>query len=433
MPTQIPSGHAMANKEYSVALFASSVRNAWIAKNLTGPAPKQADAERKLKNQTAPGMPVVRITDLSKGAGDTVSVDCVDIVGGKPLMGDRNAEGKGSPLTFSSMDIKIDNTTKVVDAGGKMTQQRAKPVLRGVAMANLAGYMQRLETQTCLVHMAGGRGTNDGLSWAVPLSTDADFSEIVVNTVKAPTYNRHFVTDDSATGKITQGGAQLASMVAADVLKLECLDTMRKIIDDMEFKMQPVRIADDPARDDEPLYVLLCPPRAYSHLLTEATASNNVRAFQQNAWNRASHGSKHPLFRGEVGIWNGILVKKIEWSIRHALDGATDTKMGSHVTAANRYTATETSNTYPTVANTSVERCLLLGAQALGHAYGRGQGSDYYYSWLERWYNFERNLEVAAESMGGKAKLRFSIPDGLGNTEPTDHGVLVLDTAVYTG
>jgi len=32
--------------------------------------------------------------------------------------------------------------------------------------------------------------------------------------------------------------------------------------------------------------------------------------------------------------------------------------------------------------------------------------------------------------MNGKAKVRFSIPDGAGNTEPTDLGILVVDSAV---
>jgi hypothetical protein len=72
----------------------------------------------------------------------------------------------------------------------------------------------------------------------------------------------------------------------------------------------------------------------------------------------------------------------------------------------------------------------LLGAQALANCYGRSQSSDYHYSWLERKYNFERGLEVATEMMGGKAKLRFDVPNPDGSKTPTDHGVLVVDAAV---
>jgi hypothetical protein len=111
----------LANKEFSVALFAQQLRSPSIANMLTGPAPQRAASSRKLQNQTSAGMPVVRVTNLSKTFGDTVSVDCVDIIGGKPIPGDQNAEGRGSALSFSSMDVKINLLTKVVDAGGKMT------------------------------------------------------------------------------------------------------------------------------------------------------------------------------------------------------------------------------------------------------------------------------------------------------------------------
>jgi hypothetical protein len=76
-----------------------------------------------------------------------------------------------------------------------------------------------------------------------------------------------------------------------------------------------------------------------------------------------------------------------------------------------------------------VDRAILLGAQALGNVYGKNKSSDYYFSWLERLYNFERNMEVAGDCMGGKAKLRFAY-DESGVKVPTDHGVIVLDTCV---
>jgi N4-gp56 family major capsid protein len=421
--TQIPSGHALSVKEYSVALFAHTLRNPSLMKNITGPTPKMGEVDRKLKNQTMPGMPCVRVTDLSKSAGDTVSVDCVDVMTGKPIMGDRNAEGKGEKLTFSSMDVKIDLATKVVDVGGRMTQQRTRHGLRQLALANLGGYMPRLESQLCLIHLAGARGTQSGFSWAVPLTSDADYAEIVVNSVKAPTYNRHFVVSGST---LVQGGAQLGSVASTDALALTHIDQIRTFIDDLEFRPQPVQVADDPAAADEPMYVLLVTPRVYSTLVT-STASSNIRSFQQNAWNRASYGSKHPLFKGEVGMWNGILVKKIDYAIRFLPSDATNI-----ITAANRYTATETSQTVngSLTAGYAVERSILLGAQALANVYGRNQSSDYYYSWLEHWYNFHRHLEIAAEMMGGKAKLRFNVPDSAGTLEPTDHGVLIIDSVV---
>ena len=421
--TTVVRGDALARKLFSVALFAQTIKKPSFSNQLTGDAPKQADAESKLKMQTVPDMPFVRVTDLSKTAGDTVSVDMFGLVGGKPLVGDINAEGRGEKMTATSMDIAIDNLTKVVDAGGKMAQQRTVHNLRSLAMAQLVSYFTRLDDQLSLVHAAGARGFHQGADWVVPLAADADFASICVNTVKAPTYNRHFVASGTS---LVKGGQQLGSIATTDVFKLEHLDGFRTILDEMDFPLQPVRIADDPAAQDEPMWVMYVSPRQYSQILTN-TSGATLRSFQQYAWNRASYGSKHPLFKGEVGMWNGILVKKLARPIRFTT--GTSAKI---ITSANAATATESDQSIAGAITSSyaVDRAILFGAQALATVYGKNKSSDYHFSWLERNYNFERNFEVAGDSMAGKSKLRFKYDDGTGTLVPTDHGVMVLDTAV---
>ena len=424
--TKIPAGSPLAKKVFGAALFARVIQAPHLLKNLAGKAPQQSGAEAKLKGQTTPDMPVVRVTDLSKTAGDTVSVDCFDVIGGKPLMGDKNAEGKGEKLTSSSMDIAIDLSTKVVDAGGKMSQQRTLHNLRGIAMAQLAGYFPRLQSQSALVHMAGARGSMAGKDWVVPTMDDQDFDDIMINAVKAPTYNRHLVVDGS---DLLQGGANLSAIDTTDVWTLDHLDAISLMLDDMDVPMQSVKIHDDPAADDEPIKgVLYLTPRQWDQIKTSTASGNNWRTFLQNAWNRKSHGSKHPLFSGEPGMWNGILVRTLpRWAVRFA-PGET-TKV---ITAANRYSATETDVTVNgSMATThAVDRALLLGAQGLGLVYGRNQSSDYYFSWHENKYNFDRSLEVAGDCMGGMSKIRFKFDDGQGNSEPTDNGIIVIDSAV---
>jgi N4-gp56 family major capsid protein len=418
--TTVPAGSPLARKLYSVALFAQTQKAPGFSKNLTGAAPKAGDAEAKLKAQTSPDLPIVRVTDLSKTAGDTISVDAFNVVGGKPLMGDTNAEGRGEKLSSSSMDVSIDLMTKGLDVGGKMAQQRTVHDLRSIGMAQMVSYFSRIQDQLALTHMAGARGFQSGNDWLVPLASDADFSSICVNAVKAPTYNRHYVVN--STG-LTQGGAQLGSIATTDLFKLSHIDAIRTILDEMEFPLQPVKIADDPAAADEPMYVLYVTPRQWSSLLAEASG---IRAFQQNAWNRASYGSKHPLFKGEVGMWNGILVKKMNRAVRFTT--GTSAKI---ITAGNAVTATETDQSIAGAITSSyaVDRAMLLGGQALASVYGRNKSSDYHFSWYERPYNFERSLEIAGDVMGGFAKLRFNY-DVAGTPTPTDNGVLVIDSAV---
>lgn len=420
--TAVLKGDALARKLYSVALFAQTQRLPGFARNLTGPSADAGQALSKIKGQSMPDMPIVRVTDLSKTAGDTVSVDMFGVIGGKPITGDQIAEGRGEKLTSTSMDISINLMTKAVDAGGKMSQQRTVQDLRTIAMAQLTNYWARYDDQTSLVHLAGARGFQVQNDWVVPPQSDAEFADIMVNPVKAPTYNRHFVASGAT---IVKGGQQLGSIATTDTFRLEHLDALRTYIDELEYPLQPVRIADDPAAADEPMWVMYVSPRQYSSLLTQASGTQ-LRAFQQYAWQRASYGSKHPLFKGEVGMWNGILVKKLNRAIRFTTGTSTNI-----ITSANATTATESSQAIAgaITATYAVDRAILLGAQALGNVYGKNKSSDYYFSWLERQYNFERNLEVAGDCMGGKAKLRFNY-DESGTQVPTDHGVLVFDTTV---
>ena len=438
--TAVLKGDSLARKLFSVALFAQTQRLPGFGRQLTGPSADAGSAISKIKGQSVPDMPIVRVTDLSKTAGDTISVDMFGVIGGAPIAGDQIAEGRGEKLTSSSMDISVNLLTKAVDAGGKMSQQRTLQDLRTIAMAQLTNYFARLDDQSSLAHMAGARGFQVQNDWVIPLQSDTvNFPDVMVNPVLAPTYNRHFV---ASTTSLVKGGAQLASILATDILRLEHIDALRTYLDELEYPLQPVRIVDDPAAADDPMWVMYVSPRQYSSLLSGAGAS--LRTFQQNAWNRASYGSKHPLFKGEVGMWNGILVKKLNRSIRFYGAGTnTPVSAVQYVTQANAALGTATESTLnisasiSTTSNTNgvptggaaVDRALLLGAQALGNVYGKNKSSDYFFSWLERQYNFERNLEVAGDMMGGKAKLRFNY-DESGIKVPTDHGVIVLDTAV---
>lgn len=420
MQTSIPAGSPQAAMVYGAALFAQAQKKTGTFRSLVGKKPTMSEVEGKLgKQQTDPGMPIVEIFDLTKTAGDKARMDCIDIMTQKPIMGDRNAEGQGGKMSFSNHDVEIDQWTFPVNAGGRMSQQRTVHDLRRLARAQAVGLAHRYFEQRTLVHMAGARGSANGADWVVPLSSDADFAEIMVNEVKAPTYNRHFVVDGN---NIIQGGAQLASIDSADALKLTHLDQLRNVIDNLDLTLQPVRVSDDPAADDEPLWIMYCPANVYSSLLQEGS----LRAFQQNAINRAALGSKHPLFRGEVGLWNGILVKKITRAIRF-LPG----EVTKHVTSGNAATATETNVTVNAglTAGYGVERCILLGAQALANAYGKDSKSGTHYSWAEKLHNFEREPEFAVFGVEGTSKVRFNVPDATGAKIPTDHGVIVLDVA----
>lgn len=422
--TSIPTGSGLAPKRWSDALFAMVGKQPTPVNSLAGPAPTIDKATKVLRRQSTNDMPIVRVMDLAQSAGDTVRVDCANVIKLRPTMGDENAEGKGAKLDFTYKDIRIDMATLPVSAGGKMTQKRMQHDLRQVALAQLKGAIPNFLWQRMLVQMAGARGQQDGVDWILPLDTDPEFGSMVVNPIKAPTYNRHYVVDGN---DLIQGGAQLASIDTTDSLKLVHIDVLSALISELTLRMLPIRIPGDVAAGDDPIKgVLMLDHLVWNAIMTDTTAGNNIRTWQANAIERAKYGNlqAHPLFSGSKWLWNGILVRKMgDFGIR--FNGGTTTK---HITSANRYAATETDVTLPSLSGYQVNRSLLLGAQALAMCAGVNTQTEVPYSMLENTTNFGRNLEMAGEIMGAEDKLRFSLPDGQGNYEPTDIGVMVIDS-----
>lgn len=425
--TSVPRGSALANKQFSKALSAMAVRQPTPLAALTGPMPTHDDAMRKLKQQTTTEMPVVRVDELAKGPGDTVQVDCAHVVKLRPVMGDQNAEGRGAALKYSTKDIVLDMATLPVSAGGKMTAQRTPHSMRMNALAQLKRAIPAFRWQRCLALLAGSRGKQDGTDWVLPLASDPEFADMMVNPIKAPTYNRHWVVNGAS---LTQGGAQLASIATTDSMKLSHLDEFAAIWDEMSIKMAPIQIPGDPAAGDDPIKgILLVDPLVWDAIVTDTTAGNNIRTFETNAIQRAKYGdlSRHPLFSGTPILWNGVLVRKMQYAIRH---DASD--VVAHVTQANRLTAAETNVTVAAGLSTThqMARSIFLSAQALAVVSGANQSSEETYSLLENRTNFERNLELAGEIMGTEDKLRWALPNASGDLEMTDFGVAVIDSVV---
>ena len=419
--TVIPYGSPQAVQVQSAGLFAASMQRPTILNRLTGKLPQQADAEGSLRFQSGNELPVVRCMDLSKAAGDEVTFDLINPVGGKPIMGEQYAEGKGDRMDFSQDSLRINQTRKPISAGGKMTQQRTPHQLRSLARSLGHNYMTRLEDQLKLVHLAGARGFANDIEWAVPTTDDADFASIVVNPVRAPTRNRHWMSTGSGLEKIAASGNEI-SIATTDVMNIDVIDALRTKLDSMPLPPPPVRFEGDQMSQDAPMRVLLCSSEQY----TSIVRSTNFRTWQANAMARASLAKNNPLFMGEAGLWNGILVVKMPKPIRFR---AGDSLRWCASTTSNTETATDL---VPAAFGTShaVDRALLLGGQALAEAYGKARQTGNPYFWSEKELDHGDKLEVLIGMIAGTSKIQFLIDHGAGAKEYTDFGVMAIDTAV---
>lgn len=420
--TSVARGSGLALQQQSVALSAQIIRAPGELTALTGPAPNQAEAEKNLRLQTDPGMPFVRISDLSTDPkGDKVTVDAFNVTGGKPIMGDRNAEGMGKKLSASTFTMLIDLATHNVDAGGKMSMQRTRWDLRRIAKSEVLGYFPRMIWQRSLTHLAGARGLQTGISWDVPLASDPDFVDILINPVKAPTYNRHLVINGTT---VTRGGAQLGAIASTDKWKLSNLDDLSYFLDAIETKLPPPKFIGDSQMNDAPLKgVLYLSPGSFNDLMTDMTTGNNLRYFQAAAENRSKYAVESSIFKGNCGMWRGILVRPMNHTIQHLASSNVQ-----YIPVANRLTESESTMVVnPAIgAGSQVERAVLLGAQALARAEGTSN-SGLQAAIIENTYNAGRSREYLGEFMGGECKFRFTFPNENGDPEPTDNGVFVID------
>ncbi len=420
--TNIPYGSPQAVALQSIALFAANMqRNSTIGR-LAGAFPKEGDAESTIRRQSSSLMPIVRCMDLQKMAGDEIDFDLVNPMGGKPIMGSRMAEGQGRAMSFSQDRLRINQTRYPISAGDTMSQQRTPHQLRTLARALGQSYMDRLADQTNLVHLAGARGFHDNIEWSVPLASDADFAEIVVNPVKAPTRNRHFMSTGTGIETVKAAGNEI-TLANTDLMNIDVLDGIRTMMDSMALPPPPVNFPGDKMASDSPLRVLLVSSEQYTSILR--SNSNQFRTFQSNAMARAQVAGMNPLFMGEAGIWNGILIVKMPKPIRFY--------SGNPINWCASYTSeTETTtDLVPASFGTSyaVDRAILLGGQALGEAWGKHKKTGNPFFWSEKELDHGDKLEVLVGAINGRSKIRFAINHG-DTTQPTDYGVVAIDTVV---
>ncbi len=417
--TNIPYGSPLAKVVQSAGLFTGHMARNTTLNRLTGKMPQQADAEATLRQQTTQHMPIVRCQDLGKSTGDEIDFDLLNPMGGKPIMGGEYAEGRGVGMSFAQDRLRVNQARFPISAGDTMSQIRSPHELRSLARAQAQAFMDRYGDQSLLVHMAGARGSHNNIEWAVPLASDPDFSKIMVNRVKAPTKNRHYISTGSGIEpfKINAGDMDIAT---ADVFNKDVVDGIRTVMETIPLPPPPVIFEGDKAATDSPIRVLLVSPAQYSAFATDSA----FRTFQANAMARAQQAGMHPLFMGDAGLWNGILIVKMPKPIRFYA--------GDTVNYCASYTSeTESSVTVPAGFGTTyaVDRAILLGGQAVAEAFAKHNGTGVPFFWSEKQLDHDDKLEMLVGTIRGVSKIRFEIDFG-DSKQFTDYGVTVIDTAV---
>ena len=404
----------------AVGLFATHMQRSGIMNLLAGKMPAgEAGAEATLRKQTDSHMPIVRVQDLGKKTGDELTFNLLNPVGAYPIMGSNYAEGRGTGLSLSEARLRVNQARFPVDLGNVMSQIRSPFDLRKLGRPVAQSLMDSYKDQSLLVHLCGARGFHNNIEWRIPLVDHANFKEIMVNPVKAPTKNRHFTADAAGVASFTVNAGQVA-IATTDMLTLNTVDAMKTVLDQIALPPTMIKVAGDRSAEDSPLRVWLMSPAQYNKFAADPA----FRQFQSAALARASNANSHPLFQGDVGLWNGFIIRRMPRPIRFY---AGDTIQY----CASFDSEIETAATVPASFGDkfAVDRSIILGGQALAEALAASEHSGVPFFWSEKELDHGDKWELLIGTIHGMSKIRFDVDTGI-RREFTDYGVVTVDTAV---
>jgi N4-gp56 family major capsid protein len=415
-------GDPTNNIKQAVGLFATNMqRNSTLAR-LTGKMPdSESSAGDTIRKQTSSGMPIVRAQDLGKKTGDEVTFHLVNPVGAKPIMGSAYAEGRGTGMGLSEDRLRVDQARFPVSAGDVMTNIRSPADFRQLARPIAQSLMDRYVDQTLITHLSGARGFHNNIEWVVPTENDPDFQKILINKVRAPSANRHYVADNGAIIPFTSAvSAGQLDITSTDVLNMSVIDAIRTTMEQIPLPPPAVIFEGDRAATDSPLRVLLVTPAQYHAFATDPA----FRQFQASALARSQQAKQNPLFLGEAGLWNGVLIVKQPRPIRFY---AGDT---IHY-CADKSSEEESDVVVPAAFGTTfaVDRAILLGGQAVAEALAASWHSGIPFFWSEKELDHGDKVELLIGAIRGVSKIRYEVDTGAGK-EFTDYGTIAIDTAV---
>ena len=419
--TTVGAGSPNAQHVQAAGLFFQSMQRNGVLNSMAGKVPRgEAGVAEGLRKQSTTDMPIVRCEDLTRGKGDEVEFHFVQPVNAYPIMGNEVAEGKGVGINLDDTRVRVNQVRFPVDLGNAMTDIRSPVEFRKIGRPIAQSLIDSYQDQVTMTHLAGARGFHNNSEWRIPTADHPKFAEMAVHPVTAPSKNRHFIADGDAIKPFALSSTDV-DLATTDLLTMDTVDSIRTVIESIALPPPAIKLPEDKMASDSPLRCLLVSPAQYHSF----AADPNFRQFQASAIARASKAGNHPLFAGEVGLWNGILISKMAKPIRFYA-GDTIKYCAAHDSE------TESNALVPASFGTThaVDRALLLGGQALAQAFGKSKHGGMPFFWKEKSFDHDDKDELLIGAILGMMKLRWLVEQGDGTSHYTDHGVIAIDTAV---
>jgi len=324
--------------------------------------------------------PIQQLMHLENDAGDTISYDLVMQLRMQPVEGDKTLRGKEEDLKFYTDKITIDQMRGGVNTGGKMTRKRTLNDLRALARKRQTEWWARVFDELFFMYLSGARGINGDYTFPTT------YTGFAGNSLVAPD-DQHLMYGGSAMSK--------GSLTTADKFDLKLIDRVVARASTMGGGTSGIPAIEPCMIEGEEHYVCVMHPWQEYDLRTN-TSNGQWIDLQKAA--AAAEGRNNPIFKGNMGMHNDVVLHKHKAVIRFNDYGA-----GSDVTAA---------------------RALVMGRQAAVVAFGSA-GTGLRFDWTEETEDRGNQAVITTSSIFGVKKTAFTI-DGVSR----DFGLIVTDTAV---
>jgi N4-gp56 family major capsid protein len=295
-------------------------------------------------------------TDFKKSAGDRLTVLLRMQLTGDGVLGDGTLEGNEERLATYADNLLIDQLRHAVRSGGKMTEQRIPFSIREEAKDGLKDWIAGRMDTAFFNHLCG-------------YTPQTDLRYTGNNAVLAPTT---FVRGGGVANdqSLTTGGEFTLGLIDSAVARAKTATPV----------MRPLKM------DGEDKYVMFLHPFQVQQMRTNTSAGQWLDI--QKAAVTGDGSRRNPIFTGALGEYNGVILHE-----------------------STRITNGVNSSTGAAVANT--RRAVLAGAQAMLMGFGRSQNSNATsWDWVEKLFDYENQLGVAAGAIFGMKASRFGTGSG---------------------
>ena len=313
---------------------------------------KSTDAIIQVKDETA------------KSAGDKITCGLRMQLTGDGVTENETQEGNEEALTTYSDSLVINELLHAVRVRNKNTidSQRVLFNMRKEAKMGLTDWFAKRFSVSFFNQVCGRNQT--GLS---PKYTG-------LQAPVAPSATRRIVVD--ATGPTVNSEDE--NIVAADTFSLEYVDYAKELADTADPQIRPISVG------GEKVYVMYLHPYQITDLRTNTDTGQWLDI--QKAAMAGMQATKNPIFSGALGVYNNVILRKSH-----------DVPTGV--------------NSSTLAAVSTVRRAVLLGAQSAVVAFGRRTDKSPHYKWVEKTFDYDRELGVSAQTVYGLKKCVYNSLD----------------------